>query len=111
MVVVPENTIRADLAVSRRELAYALAANSRECLRNGGFLERASPDLKSTRILRLRVANANEPIGGLKQPDDSDDVNRQLAESRSSFLPIDARTVAADSAAQAFNVRILPWRS
>ncbi len=89
--VVPENAIPAEMGVSSGELAYARAANSGECLRNEGFLARESPDSRSTRVLRPRTASANEPLRELKPRGDSDGANRRLAESRSPFLPMDAR--------------------
>ncbi len=79
------------MGVLSGELAHARAANGGECLRNEGFLARESPDLRSTRVLWPRTADANEPLGEFKPRGDSDDADRRLAESRSPFLRMDAR--------------------
>ena len=56
MTVVREDVIRMETGVSSGELSYARAANTGECLRHEGFLSRESPDLRSTRVFRIRMA-------------------------------------------------------
>ncbi len=91
VVVVPEYSIPAQAGASSGELAYARAVNSRECLRNEGFLARKSPDLRSTRGLRPRLVDTDERFQEFMPRGDSDDADRRLAESQSPFLPMDAR--------------------
>ncbi len=89
--VAPENAILAETDTWSRGPASTFAVASDEYLRSGGFSARESPDLKGTRVLRPRIADTNEPVQALKPRGDSDDANRRLAESRSPFLPRDAR--------------------
>jgi len=95
--VVSKNAILAETDTWCRGLTGTFVADIGEYLWNRGFLAAKSSNSRSTRALQPRTPSANEPLNKIKPRGDSDGANRRLAQSRSPFLPMDARTSPYDT--------------